>query len=131
MAQSPAPAQRPSAAKPAAPGVTYSEQNGRGVLTVTGLPAGTAPTWFHLDGPDRLVIDIPGIRHDGPGKVASSDPNVRQVRIGEHPGKVRVVLDLRGPRAVTPTILPSPGGAIIFLGDPGGMQASSPAGGPA
>lgn len=127
----PAPSQRLSAAKPAAPGVAYSEQNGRGVLTVTGLPAGQTPTWFHLDGPDRLVIDIPGIRHDGPGKVASSDPNIRQVRIGEHPGKVRVVLDLRGPRAVTPTIIPSPGGAIIFLGDPGGMQAFSPADGPA
>ncbi len=131
MAQNAAPAQRTSTAKPAAPGVTYSEQDGRGVLTVTGLPAGQSPAWFHLDGPDRLVIDIPGIRHDGPGKVASSDPNVRQVRIGEHPGKVRVVLDLRGPRAVTPTILPSPGGAVIFLGNPGGMQASSPAGGPA
>mgnify|MGYP001370601500 CR=1 FL=1 len=118
-------------ARAAAPGLSYSEQGGRGVITVTGLPVGAKPSWFHLDGPDRLVIDIPGLRHDGPGKIASSDPAVRQIRIGEHPGKVRVVLDLRGPKSVTPTVLPTPGGAVIYLGDPGGLQAKAPSGGPA
>lgn len=46
------------------------------------------------DSPARVIIDLPGHwEHDGPGEVTGAGI-VRKVRIGKHPDKLRIVLDL-------------------------------------
>ncbi len=113
------------------PSLAYVEQAGRKALVLSGLAPGAQPTWFYLDGPDRLVIDIPGARYDGPAKIASSDPGIRQIRVGEHPGKVRVVLDLRTAKGVVPLVTPAVNGMNIFLDNSSGFQASTGTANPA
>ncbi|MCP4006062.1 MAG: type IV pilus secretin PilQ [bacterium] len=52
---------------------------------------------FTLDDPDRLVIDFWGAESGvWPDRQSFESGAVARVRVGEHPGKVRVVLDLRG-----------------------------------
>ncbi|MFQ5543755.1 MAG: AMIN domain-containing protein [Nitrospiria bacterium] len=49
-------------------------------------------------GKDRLVIDLPGVRTSlKKSKIPAKDPLVKQVRIGRHPKKLRLVLDLLVP----------------------------------
>ena len=61
-----------------------------------------ATTHFTVDGPDRLVVDIDGLRLDAAlrdlvAKVKPDDPYIRQVRVGQNqPNVVRIVLDLKG-----------------------------------
>ncbi|MDG3064588.1 N-acetylmuramoyl-L-alanine amidase [Thauera mechernichensis] len=53
--------------------------------------------------PDRLVVDLEGVRLDSvlqslPSKVLDSDPYIRQIRAGQNrPGVVRVVVELKAP----------------------------------
>jgi outer membrane protein TolC len=53
---------------------------------------------FRLEDPARLVVDLPGavgaLSHDPPRPATGP---VERVRVGQHPDKLRVVLDLRGP----------------------------------
>lgn len=51
---------------------------------------------FVLENPDRLVVDLWGVKNSvWPASVEFSAGVVARARIGEHPDKVRVVLDLR------------------------------------
>lgn len=60
---------------------------------------------FTLDGPDRLVVDIEGLRLNQAlntliSKVQHNDPYIRSVRVGQNqPDIVRLVLDLKQPIA--------------------------------
>ncbi len=51
---------------------------------------------FYMDGPPRLVIDLPG-RWERPGFHARrlDSPVAECIRVGHHPDKLRLVLDLR------------------------------------
>ncbi len=59
-------------------------------------------THFLVDGPDRLVVDVEGLRLDAAlrdlvAKVQPNDPYIRLVRVGQNrPNVVRIVLDLKG-----------------------------------
>ena len=59
-------------------------------------------THFIVDSPDRLVVDVEGLRLDAAlrdlvAKVQPDDPYIRQVRVGQNqPNVVRIVLDLKG-----------------------------------
>ncbi len=57
-----------------------------------------APNPFYLD-THRLVIDIPSVRlaKKKTEAIIANDRAVKQVRVGEHPDKVRLVLDLLSP----------------------------------
>jgi type IV pilus assembly protein PilQ len=67
------------------------------IRVLTETPVNRAKS-FQLEGPARLVLDLPdatgALRHDPPSP--SSGP-VEQIRVGQHPDKLRVVLDLRNP----------------------------------
>jgi N-acetylmuramoyl-L-alanine amidase len=58
-------------------------------------------THFTVDSPDRLVVDVEGLRLDAAlrdlvAKVQPNDPYIRQVRVGQNrPDVVRIVLDLK------------------------------------
>ncbi len=59
-------------------------------------------THFLVDEPDRLVVDVEGLRLDAAlrdlvAKVQPNDPYIKQVRVGQNrPNVVRIVLDLKG-----------------------------------
>ena len=49
---------------------------------------------FTLENPDRLVVDLPGLKSDVAQKrIELGNAQVATVRIGSHPDKVRVVID--------------------------------------
>ena len=74
---------------------------------------------FTLEDPDRLVIDLPGMQTAvGKEKVAIGAPEAQQLRIGQHEGMVRVVLD-GGPAAhgfEGRRVVPVGNGLIVALG---------------
>src|SRR5690606_12605593 len=100
----PADAPAVSAAAPAAPAPVPPARTLRGVRTES-TPRGTL---VHLDAdgalegfesftlkqPARLVLDLPGVRSDVPRNLLQVESeHVQRIRIGQHEGKVRVVLD--------------------------------------
>lgn len=52
------------------------------------------PEVFPIDGPPRLVIDIPKLTSKSSQTVAVDHARVSAVRVGVHPNKTRIVLDL-------------------------------------
>lgn len=60
------------------------------------IPKNSSPQIFKLDNPDRLVMDIPGLklRNNKTLAMSANDP-LKSVRIGVHPDRVRVVFDLK------------------------------------
>ena len=72
---------------------------------------------FYMDHPPRLVIDLPG-RWKRPRFHARriNGPQVERIRIGHHPGKLRLVLDLReGGTATSAIIRETPQGLCVDL----------------
>ncbi len=74
---------------------------------------------FTLEGPDRLVLDLPGLANRAPqSTIEVGLPHVERVRVGGHPEKVRVVIDggeasagFEGRR-----VMPSADGLFVTLG---------------
>jgi hypothetical protein len=51
-----------------------------------------------LNQPNRLVIDLPGLKEASPkDQFSIGHSGVQRVRLGAHPGKTRVVIDFPGP----------------------------------
>jgi type IV pilus assembly protein PilQ len=70
---------------------------------------------FLLSNPDRVVVDVFGAKMGmAKAKESFADGPVSQARIGEHPDKVRVVLDLRM-KTGKPTVVPTAKGVRIEL----------------
>ncbi len=74
---------------------------------------------FTLDAPERLVIDLPGLKAGvGRDQLAVDSPQVTRLRIGQHEGMVRVVVDA-GPEAhgfQGRRVVPAAGGLVVALG---------------
>ena len=69
--------------------------NRRSVLFQFSRPPDTVNS-FALSSPSRLVIDVRGPRRDTPTAVyQAEDELLAQVRLGTHPGHLRLVLDLK------------------------------------
>jgi type IV pilus assembly protein PilQ len=69
-----------------------------------------------LSNPSRLVVDLPGIvEASGQRQIAVGTPEIKRVRIGRHPDKVRLVLDLADAE-VPYAIQPGGRGLVIALG---------------
>ena len=101
-----APAAAPAAAKPVAGGgnvirVIAEEKPGEYVLVIqTNKPPANFSRMFMTD-PPRLVLDIDGAwNYNGPLSSSTGDAFIRQIRVGKHPDKFRVVLDM-APDATT------------------------------
>lgn len=66
--------------------------------------------------PYRLVIDIPGLDNtSGKKKIFLNHPLVREVRIGQHPDRVRVVLDFPGEKIPSYQIIKKERGLVLTL----------------
>lgn len=86
---------------------------------------------FTLKQPARLVIDLPGVRSQVPQNLMKVESeHVQRIRIGQHDGKVRVVLDGGAGEAAFEgrRIEAVPGGLVVALGgaDPA-TAAAAPA----
>ena len=97
-------------------------QTGGDVLRLEVVADGpiTRHTQFFMGGPPRLVVDIPG-RWRRPRFHARrlESALVERVRIGYHPGKLRLVLDLReGETSPAATIRETPKGMVIEVRSP-------------
>ncbi len=85
---------------------------------------------FVLGGPERLVLDLPGLSSGlGAGPIDLGTEQVSRIRIGEHGGTLRVVFDAgtRDPRFRSARLLPTPDGLLVALGEPSAADASVPA----
>lgn len=49
-----------------------------------------------LSAPDRIVLDLPGARNPSNKEFAANMGLVNKIRVGAHPDKIRIVLDLSG-----------------------------------
>lgn len=82
---------------------------------------------FELKNPDRVVIDLFGAKSSmARAKQTFAEGVVSQARVGEHPDKVRVVLDLRGPSG-KPMVIPTANGVRVELAATDTATASQPA----
>ena len=88
---------------------------------------------FTLENPSRLVLDIPGVQNAvTPPRIDVGSAEVARVRVAQHDGKVRVVIDSgsAGSSFAGRRIEPSSDGLVVTLaGSPAAQQAaaSSPA----
>ena len=106
-----APAEQAAASAPAEGGAatakvvsavkaTANKEGARVVITADGT---MKPTSFMIEG-KRLVIDIPGTKSRvRPRNIPVRKSGVDMVRVGQHPDKVRIVLDLKKPMDYTVT----------------------------
>jgi type IV pilus assembly protein PilQ len=79
---------------------------------------------FLLTNPDRVVVDLFGAKSGmSKAKEQFAEGVVSQARIGEHAGKVRVVLDLRS-KTGKPVVVPTEKGVRIELSADGKTAAS-------
>jgi hypothetical protein len=63
----------------------------------TGAPADyelQRPVVFAINSPIRLVVDVPGVKTRKAHRVAVNDGVVKALRVGVHPNKMRLVIDL-------------------------------------
>ena len=86
------------------------------------------PESFALKDPARLVIDLPGVTNAA--KASRLDVNasgVKRVRLAQHDGKVRVVVDGSTAALAKPQIVPSAEGVMVLLAGGEATAAASAA----
>jgi hypothetical protein len=97
--------------------LTVSETGEDVVITLQGASTSSKPEAMLLGAPPRLVIDLPGAwSYKSTEKPSGS--LVKAIRVGTHPEKLRLVLDLanppKGPKH--PAVEKTPEGLVIKLG---------------
>jgi hypothetical protein len=90
----PAPAKAERSLGPASK-VTAVDVQSDGSLVITGNGAITKVKSFGADVPNRIVVDVYGVAKGFAGVSRPGAGKVAKVRIGEHDGKIRFVLDLK------------------------------------
>jgi type IV pilus assembly protein PilQ len=84
---------------------------------------------FVLDDPPRLVVDLPGLVSRVPSaRISVARGGVSQVRVGQHEGKVRIVVDGSGELAglKTASLASTPEGLAIALGGASAAPGATP-----
>ncbi|MFQ5586482.1 MAG: secretin N-terminal domain-containing protein, partial [Thermodesulfobacteriota bacterium] len=75
-------------------GIKTDSGEGETVVTIVGNGPPGSYNSFRLDSPDRLVIDIWGVKNSLHERSIDIDEGViKRIRIGDHPDKSRVVID--------------------------------------
>lgn len=106
---------------------TGEGRDSRILLKLTG-PA--TPKIERIEGPARLIIDLPNVERTLKTKLVGIDsPYVSRARLGDHPTFLRVVLDLRDVEA-THSIKPVKDGLVVTMGSSLQQKADAPRGGP-
>ena len=97
-----------------------STESDAGSMQTTLLADGSieGATWFTLENPSRLVVDLPEMSSQvDESRIAVSNDWVQQVRVGQHDDKVRVVLDgAEGAELATAQLVTLPTGLWLGLG---------------
>src|SRR5271166_820820 len=134
----------PAAEAPAAP---EPSSQGGAASKLVGVEARTTPegtvlvlkgdgridgaSSFTLENPSRLVLDIPGVQNAvTTPRIDVGSAEVARVRVAQHDGKVRVVIDggSAGSSFAGRRIEPSSDGLVVTLaGSPGAQQAAASA----
>lgn len=87
-----------------------------GALSVALVADGTVRDFkaFPLENPDRLVIDLPG-NWTAPGRktIPVDRKGVARVRLGEHPDRLRIVIDFAEAGTARPAVSPSDDGLRV------------------
>lgn len=69
-----------------------------------------------LNPPPKLVLDLPGKwNYSGRSSIYVDSDLVERIRIGEHPNKLRLVIDLKGSRTYSPRVEQSPDGLTFTI----------------
>ncbi len=85
-------------------------------LRADGATPGAEP--FRLAAPSRLVLDLPGVVNaTGQERFEVGGRDVLRVRLGRHPGFLRLVLDLAPGALATPRIERGATGLVLAFGD--------------
>lgn len=77
--------------------ITGSEKGKEYLVSISGIEADKA-TVFEVENPTRLVVDLPVTKRKIVREPLKENPYVLKIRIGMHPDKTRVVLDLKDPK---------------------------------
>jgi general secretion pathway protein D len=86
------------------------------VLATDGAPPVTEP--FPLASPSRLVLDLPGVANaTGKQRFDIGSRGVLRVRVGQHAGFLRIVLDLAPGADAAYRVERSASGVVLALGD--------------
>jgi len=90
--------------------------SGVALLLHTDGPVGQ-PESFALSNPARLVIDLPGLTNAArTTRMDVGAAGVKRVRLAQHDGKVRVVVDGTAAALAKPQLVPSDEGLMVLLG---------------
>ncbi len=111
---------RPSLAKPEDPmklrGIETQDFKGEFRVVFLADHAIEKYETFPLDSPPRLVIDLAGKwKNMGYSELKLTTAKVKSIRIGEHPDKLRIVLDLTGQKPAPPIIRESRRGLVLII----------------
>lgn len=103
---------------------------GRDSTIVLKLNGATSPKIERIEGPARLIIDLPDVERGLKTKLVALDsPYVSRARLGDHPTFTRVVLDLRDV-AATHKVSSVADGLVVTMGSKLQAQVDAPRGGP-
>ena len=103
---------------------------GRDSSIVLKLNGPAEPKVERIEGPARLIIDLPDVERGLKTKLVGLDsPYVTRARLGDHPTFTRVVLDLRDV-ASTHQVKKGPEGLVVTMASKLQQQADAPRGGP-
>ncbi|MEC8049220.1 MAG: type IV pilus secretin PilQ [Myxococcota bacterium] len=103
---------------------------GRDSSIVLKLNGPAEPKVERIEGPARLIIDLPDVERGLKTKLVGLDsPYVTRARLGDHPTFTRVVLDLRDV-ASTHQVKKGPEGLVVTMVSKLQQQADAPRGGP-
>ena len=92
----------------------FLEEAFRVIIAADGPIAGYQ--LFFLNNPLRMVIDLPGDwKNSGKSVLTVNDDMIRRIRVGEHPGDLRVVMDLFGKEPLSPTVEELPKGLSFTM----------------
>ncbi len=96
-----------------------------GVLVNIESAPGTKGAISSVDNPPRIIIDLPGSKIKANKTIeATENPLVKSVRLGAHPNKIRIVIDLKG--AALPKFTTSEKANFISIGILSPNSPSSP-----
>ena len=80
--------------------------------------AASAGAAYRLSAPSRLVLDLPGVVNaTGQERFAVGGPGIARVRLGQHPGFLRVVLDLGPDAPPSHRVEQTTNGLVLALGN--------------
>ncbi|MEJ7747138.1 MAG: AMIN domain-containing protein, partial [Luteimonas sp.] len=100
-----------------------------GTRAELALESDSEYTLISLSGPDRLVVDLPGVDLGKQFRLPAATGVIKSVRTGQpSPGVTRIVFDLAAPvTALKPRLEPSANGRVLVLEWPGdGAEMAAP-----